>query len=279
MLVSALLAAALAVPQAQARPRVRASRSEHVATPPRLEDFLTGERRGGGFRRRVPPAEPQDLTPATERTETDASRMTTRTCTSRSSAMRWIVRVSAPGCRGGSDLQRRLCRRLSRHVQRSSAGLRVSRLAARHPAGRHLTEGQGDDFSFDTIWNTRGRLTGFGYVVWMAIPFRSLRFPPAAGPHTWGIGFIRVIPVKSENVFWPAITRRISSFTNQFADLHGLEGVSPGRNIQLTPYGTFTGRDFSIAACRPTTPSGTAAWASTRRSSRAIRHVRLHAQP
>ena len=108
-----------------------------------------------------------------------------------------------------------------------------------------LTEGTGDDFSFDTIWQTRGRLTPFGYVVWMSIPFKSLRFPPAAeGEPTWGVAFMRGIPVKSENVFWPGQTRRISSFTNQFADLHGLQGVTAGRNIQLIPYGTFTGARF-----------------------------------
>ena len=27
------------------------------------------------------------------------------------------------------------------------------------------TEGQGDDFSFDTVWRSRGRLTPTGYVV------------------------------------------------------------------------------------------------------------------
>lgn len=107
-----------------------------------------------------------------------------------------------------------------------------------------LTEGTGDDFSFDTVWQTRGKLTDFGYVVWMAIPFKSLRFPSMGGQRTWGISFMRGIPVKSENAFWPGQTRRISSFTNQFADLHGLQGLSAGRNIRLIPYGTFTGARF-----------------------------------
>jgi len=30
--------------------------------------------------------------------------------------------------------------------------------------------------SFDTVWNSEGRLTQDGYVVWFAIPFKSLRF-------------------------------------------------------------------------------------------------------
>ena len=32
------------------------------------------------------------------------------------------------------------------------------------------------DTTFDTLWYSRGKLTDQGYVVWIAIPFRSLRF-------------------------------------------------------------------------------------------------------
>ncbi|MDQ6708231.1 MAG: carbohydrate binding family 9 domain-containing protein, partial [Acidobacteriota bacterium] len=38
------------------------------------------------------------------------------------------------------------------------------------------TEGQGDDFSFDTLWHSDGRITPEGYTVLMSIPIRSLRF-------------------------------------------------------------------------------------------------------
>src|SRR6476469_4536497 len=35
----------------------------------------------------------------------------------------------------------------------------------------------GFDHSFDTVWNSEGRLTSQGYMLLMAIPFKSLRFP------------------------------------------------------------------------------------------------------
>src|SRR5205807_10064876 len=38
-----------------------------------------------------------------------------------------------------------------------------------------LTEGQGEDYSFDTLWHSEGRLTPDGYIVWFAVPFKSLR--------------------------------------------------------------------------------------------------------
>ena len=105
------------------------------------------------------------------------------------------------------------------------------------------TEGQNDDMSFDTVWQSKGRLTDFGYVVSFAIPFKSLRFPSAEG-RAWGIALMRGIPANNEQAFWPGVTHTIGSFASQMADVHGLTGVSPGRNIQLIPYGTFTGARF-----------------------------------
>src|SRR6202011_2697815 len=48
------------------------------------------------------------------------------------------------------------------------------------------TEGQEWDFSFDTVFNTEAKLTAEGFVVKMAIPFRSLRCP-SNDPHSPGI--------------------------------------------------------------------------------------------
>ena len=47
------------------------------------------------------------------------------------------------------------------------------------------TEGQDFDPSFDTVWNSTGKVTDRGFVVWFAIPFRSLRFA-SSDPQTWG---------------------------------------------------------------------------------------------
>jgi hypothetical protein len=48
------------------------------------------------------------------------------------------------------------------------------------------TEGQDWDFSFDTVFDSEAKLTDQGFVVRMAIPFRSLRFG-SSDPQTWGI--------------------------------------------------------------------------------------------
>src|SRR5512141_2435111 len=69
MLLSALLATVLAAPLAQAVPARQALTIPRVTTAPRLEDYLSGERRDGVSADAFLQREPQDLIPATERTE------------------------------------------------------------------------------------------------------------------------------------------------------------------------------------------------------------------
>ncbi|MDH3626867.1 MAG: carbohydrate binding family 9 domain-containing protein [Acidobacteriota bacterium] len=99
------------------------------------------------------------------------------------------------------------------------------------------TEGQMFDVAWDTIWESEGRLTDRGYLVRMAIPFKSLRFSPDDA-QTWGIVLVRDIPRNNEVSFWPRVTSRIDGRLNQEALLSGLEGISPGRNMWLIPYAT-----------------------------------------
>ena len=106
-----------------------------------------------------------------------------------------------------------------------------------------MTEGQDDDYSFDTVWQSEGHLTPEGYVVRFAIPFRSLRFASGAA-QSWGIGLGRFIRRYNEESYWPHITKRLAGFVPQFGTLEGLEDIVPGRNVRLNPYGAFTGARF-----------------------------------
>lgn len=92
------------------------------------------------------------------------------------------------------------------------------------------------DTSWDTLWYSEGRLTPEGYVAWMAIPFKSLRFPPAK-EQSWGIVLYRGIVRENEDSFWPQISHRFEGRLGQAATLTGLEGISPGLNLQFIPYG------------------------------------------
>ena len=101
------------------------------------------------------------------------------------------------------------------------------------------TEGM-DDINFDTLWYSDGKITPNGYVAFMTIPFKSLRFPNTP-KQTWGILLARSIQRNSEWANWPYITRRLfPSWAGQFGELEGLENISPGRNLQFIPYGIFS---------------------------------------
>ncbi|MFI5183224.1 MAG: DUF5916 domain-containing protein [Vicinamibacteria bacterium] len=97
------------------------------------------------------------------------------------------------------------------------------------------TETLGADYSFDTVWDSRGTRTQDGYVVWMAIPFKSLRFPEAT-EQRWGLVLQRTLPRGSEEIFWPRVSRQVQGFLTQEGEIKGLGGISPGRNVQLIPY-------------------------------------------
>ena len=100
----------------------------------------------------------------------------------------------------------------------------------------HEEVGGNFDTSWDTVWYSQGRLTPEGYVAWISIPFRSMRFPPVK-EQSWGVILYRGIVRENEDAFWPQISQRFEGRLAQAATLTGLEGISPGRNLQFIPYG------------------------------------------
>src|SRR5439155_1534703 len=88
-----------------------------------------------------------------------------------------------------------------------------------------VTEGQADDYSFDAVWQSDGRVAADGYVVRLAIPFRSLRFPRAP-TQTWGVALGRIILRNNEKSYWPHLTKRVKGFVPQFAVLQGVERLT-----------------------------------------------------
>jgi hypothetical protein len=93
-----------------------------------------------------------------------------------------------------------------------------------------------EDFSWDALWRSAGRITPDGYVVEVAIPFKSLPFPQVAGPQSWGIILERVYPRSVVHRMRSAYIRRggncLLCFANQ---LEGLEGIAPGRDLEMAP--------------------------------------------
>jgi hypothetical protein len=112
---------------------------------------------------------------------------------------------------------------------------------ASNPFGIQLdqlyAENSGFNDSFDTVWDSVGKITPRGYVVLMEIPSRSLRFPQ--GEQSWGVILQRTIPRLNENSFWPRVSNSIDGLLNQEGVIDGVDIGSAGHNIQVTPYGAF----------------------------------------
>ena len=96
------------------------------------------------------------------------------------------------------------------------------------------SEAGGPDYSYDTVWDSEGRVVKEGWMALIAIPFRSLRF--RAGRQDWGVVFQRSLPRNSESDFWPRVAANVSGVLTQEAILRGIEGVTGSHNFQLNPY-------------------------------------------
>src|SRR5579864_5069692 len=69
------------------------------------------------------------------------------------------------------------------------------------------SENSGNDTSWDTVWNTWGKLTRQGYVVIQAIPFHNMRFPTGqatpSGASRWTAGFLELTKATGGRVYLP----------------------------------------------------------------------------
>ncbi len=119
--------------------------------------------------------------------------------------------------------------------ERRGFQFRVNPLGVQADANFSESEGY-EDFSWDAIWEAAGKITNWGYAIEIAIPFNQLRFPKGTASQTWGISAERS---------WPRNVRhRITSHRRdrdtacllcQFNKLTGIEGITPGRNLEFDP--------------------------------------------
>ena len=93
---------------------------------------------------------------------------------------------------------------------------------------------------WNTVWEVKtGRFDG-GWTIEMAIPFKSLRYPPGRD-QTWGINLRRVVRWKNEWSHLAPVPRALTTFrgilkVSSAGTLEGLQVPSGGRNLELKPY-------------------------------------------
>ncbi len=90
------------------------------------------------------------------------------------------------------------------------------------------------DLNPDFVFQSRGRITEWGYEVEVRIPFQSIRFQ-ARDPQDWGFQVVRVTQHNGFETTWTPTFRASASFLAQSGRLTGLTGISRGRVLDVTP--------------------------------------------
>ena len=90
------------------------------------------------------------------------------------------------------------------------------------------------DLSPDFVFDSKGRLTDFGYVVEVRIPFKSLRFQPAQ-EQRWGINVTRQVQHSGAEDTWAPAKRASASFLGQSGHLVGLTDLRRGLVLEFNP--------------------------------------------
>ena len=104
--------------------------------------------------------------------------------------------------------------------------------------GSNVAPGQ-NDLTPDFIWQSKGRVTSWGYEVEIRIPFSSLRYPSRM-PQTWGIQIQRNVQHNGYQETWTEAHKASASFIAQQGALVGMSGMHHGQVVGINPELTNT---------------------------------------
>jgi hypothetical protein len=119
--------------------------------------------------------------------------------------------------------------------ERRGFQFRVNPLGVQADANFSESEGY-EDFSWDAIWSSAGKVSEWGYAIELAIPFQQLRFPKTEDVQTWGFSAERSWPRNVRHrITSHRRDRNVACILCQVNKISGIQGITPGRNIELDP--------------------------------------------
>jgi hypothetical protein len=107
-------------------------------------------------------------------------------------------------------------------------------------ADSQVTDEGPPNADWNTVWDVRtGEFDG-GWVIEMAIPFKSLRYQPGRD-QTWGVNLRRVVRWKNEWSYLAQVPRALTTFrgilkVSSAATLEGMQVPSGSRNLEFKPF-------------------------------------------
>lgn len=100
------------------------------------------------------------------------------------------------------------------------------------------TDNNGEDYSWDAVWDSKAVITSFGWTVEMRIPYAALRFSNNA-KQTWGVNFFREIRRLRHKYSWNLIDNKIGTITQQNGTVDGIENIKTPTRLFFLPYSSF----------------------------------------
>ncbi|MGH7508928.1 MAG: DUF5916 domain-containing protein [Gemmatimonadales bacterium] len=107
-----------------------------------------------------------------------------------------------------------------------------------------------DSDTWDGIWEGKAARDSLGWTAELRIPYSQLRFQRQES-HRWGVNFKREIARRNERDYLVPTPSNGSGFVSRFADLVGIERVSPPRRVELLPYVTTRAEYLSHEVADP----------------------------
>jgi len=120
----------------------------------------------------------------------------------------------------------------SNHDHRTAVGFEVNPAGVRRDQTRSAN---GEDDSWDPVWEAETSVTDSGWVAEMRIPFSQMRFSGAA-VQTWGLQVERQIARNQEFSVWSFTPRDQPGGIPRFGHLAGLERIPTGKRLEVLPY-------------------------------------------
>jgi hypothetical protein len=122
-------------------------------------------------------------------------------------------------------------------VQGDGSLIEGAGLAASGVFGGAVVGREQADLSPDFVYQSRGRVTEWGYEVEIRIPFKSLRFQRQQ-PQDWNLNVVRQVKHSGVEDSWFPARRAHSTFVSQTGTLTGLTGLRRGLVVDINPEAT-----------------------------------------
>ncbi len=107
-----------------------------------------------------------------------------------------------------------------------------------------------DSDTWDGVWEGKAARDSLGWSAELRIPYSQLRFQRQR-EHRWGINFKREIARRNEQDYLVRTPSNGSGFVSRFAELVGIDAVSPPRRLEVLPYATSKAEYMGHEAADP----------------------------